>query len=133
LIQSLEHLFENHITDLREIDPNIGENFICPICMQTYSFEDIKNKKLTRGDVWPKYIRSKSSSKILKKQIVLLCKDCNNRAGQYGDAQMQLIEQMKDGDEEGILYGRRRVQLSQKGNKNPITINVNTNIRLYRK
>lgn len=96
--------------------------------MQTFRFQDIKNNKLTRGDIWPKYIRNKSSNKNLKNHIVLLCRDCNSKAGQYGDAQMQLIERMKDEVETGDLYGRRRVQLSKRENPNLITVDLRVKI-----
>ena len=128
MTSSLARLFKNHVADLNDIAPNIGELFVCPICMEKYSFEDIKNNKLSRGDVWPKYIRNKSSNNDLKNQIVLLCRDCNSKAGQYGDAQMQVSEQMKDENETGDFQERHRVQLSKREDQNPIFFNVNVKI-----
>lgn len=106
---SLKFLFENHLGDLKDINPVAEDIFICPICYRGYCYSDIQNEKLTRGDVWPKYIREKS--KITQQHIVLLCKDCNSLAGQFGDAQAQLMEQIKDGDKTGILFGKRRIIL----------------------
>ncbi len=99
--------------------------FICPICHRGYGYDDIKDEKLTRGDVWPRYIRERSN--IAKKHIVLLCKRCNSLAGHLGDAQVQLMEQIKDGDETGILFGQRRITV-QKENDEPFTINANATI-----
>jgi hypothetical protein len=123
----LESLFQNHLADLKDIVPSTKDTFICPICLSKYSFDDIKNKKLSRGDVWAKYIRDISNDKTLKNQIVLLCKDCNSQAGRYGDSQMQLFEQVKDGDNTGNLYGMRPIKLKAVGD-DPVFINANISI-----
>jgi hypothetical protein len=122
---SLEYLFQNHVADLRDIDPSSEGGFICPICKKVYSFADIKNKKLTRGHIWPDYIREKSSGGLAKKHIVLLCENCNSRAGQYGDSQMQLFQQIQDGDEKGDIYGKRKVQIADQDGNPLIKINAN--------
>ena len=123
----LESLFQNHLADLKDIVPSTKDIFFCPICLSKYSFEDIKNKKLSRGDVWAKYVRDTSNDKTLKNQIVLLCKGCNSQAGQHGDSQMQLFEQVKDGDNTGNLYGMRPIKLKVPGD-DPIFINANISI-----
>jgi len=126
MASTLKTLFENHLIDLKDVCPTLTENiFVCPICVDVYNFSDTQNGKLTRGDVWPKYIREKSRN--IKHPIVLLCKSCNNRAGQYGDAQMGLMEQIKDGDERGEFFGRRRITLKRE-NEEPIIINANAEI-----
>ena len=124
----LETLFQNHLNDLKDIVPSTKDIFFCPICLLKYSFNDIKNKKLSRGDVWSKYIREKCTGSNLKSQIVLLCKRCNSQAGQYGDSQMQLFEQVKDGDNTGNLYGMRPITLTVAGD-DPIFINANISIK----
>jgi hypothetical protein len=117
---TLKFLFENHLADLKDIYPLNKDIFICPICFRQYNYSDIKKEKLTRGDIWPKYIREKSG----KQQIVLLCKDCNSLAGEHGDAQMNMIEQIKDGDEKGELYGKRRIQITKQDGSPLIKINA---------
>lgn len=123
----LETLFNNHLADLRDVVPSIRDTFICPICRKPYSFEDIKKKKLSRGDVWTGYVREKIGSEFIGNHIVLLCKDCNSRAGRYGDAQMQLFEKIKDGNNIGNLYGMRPIKL-KKEDEEPILINANVSI-----
>ena len=113
------------MADLKDLYPPAKDIFICPICFREYKSSDIQNERLTRGDIWPKYIREKSRSS--KQQIVLLCKDCNSVAGERGDAQMNLMEQIKDTEEKNMIYGRRRVIL-KKENDEPITINANVTI-----
>lgn len=124
---SLKTLFDNHLADLRDIVPSVRDTFICPICKKPYSLEDTKNERLSLGDVWTAYIREKINTDLLGKHLVLLCKDCNSLAGQHGDAQSQLIEQIKDGDNTGNLYGMRSIQL-KKADENPVTINANISI-----
>jgi hypothetical protein len=79
---SLEMLFNNHLADLRHIVPSIRDTFICPICKKPYSIGDIKNEKLSLGDVWTSYVREKVKTNLNDKHLVLLCKDCNSLAGQ---------------------------------------------------
>ena len=123
----LETLFNSHLDDLKEIVSSIENTFICPICLRPYSIEDIKKEKLSRGDVWASYVRGRISKELIGKHIVLLCKDCNSQAGQNGDAQMQLFEQMKDGDKTGNLCGLHSIQL-KKLNDDPISINAGVSI-----
>jgi len=124
---SLETLFNNHLADLKDIVPSIKDTFICPICKKPYSLKDIKNEKLSLGDVWTSYVREKIGTNLARKYLVLLCKDCNSLAGQYGDAQSQLIEQIKDGGNTGNLYGMRSIKL-KKADEDPITFNANISI-----
>lgn len=123
----LETLFNHHLADLRDVAPSIRDAFICPVCRNPYSLEDLKKKKLSRGDVWTGYVREKIGSKFIGDHIVLLCKECNSRAGQYGDAQLQLFEQIKDGDNIGNLYGMRSIKFT-KMDEDPILINANISI-----
>lgn len=123
----LETLFNNHLADIKDVIPSIEESFTCPICLKTYFHEDIKLGKLSRGDVWTGYVREKIGIEFIGNHIVLLCKDCNSRAGQYGDAQMQLFEKIKDGDNIGNLYGMRPIKL-KKVDDDPILINANVSI-----
>lgn len=122
---SLKSLFENHLGDLKDINPAAEDIFICPICYGGYRCSDIQDEKLTRGDVWPKYIREKS--KITRQHIVLLCKKCNSLAGQFGDAQAQLMEQIKDSDKTGILFGKRRITLQNENDESIKIRNVTIN------
>lgn len=117
---SYEFLFTNHLADLKTIYPLAKDVFVCPICLGEYDFSDIQSKKLTRGDVWPKYIREK----IRKRPIVLLCKKCNSLAGERGDAQANLMEQIKDGEEKGELHGKRRIQIAGQDGTPLIKINA---------
>ena len=119
---SLETLFHNHLADLKNVIPGIGDIFICPMCSGNFIFEDIHRQKLSVGHVWPKYIREKSGSQIAAQQVVLLCKDCNSRAGSQGDRQMQLREEIKDAEKAGRFHGERRVQIILSPGDEPITL-----------
>lgn len=64
-------------------------------------------KRLTKGHVWPEYIRQKSKGRAASFHHVLLCNTCNHSAGGRGDAQAQLIERIMDAEKElttGHIY-----------------------------
>jgi hypothetical protein len=117
-----EKLFYFHLADLKSVVPGIGDVFICPICLKRFFVEDIYNRNLTDGHVWPEDIRKKSVSKIANLQRVLLCQYCNTTAGSRGDKQMQLREKIKEGEETGELHGERRVQIIQSPGEKPIEL-----------
>src|SRR5215213_4901167 len=87
-------LFDKHLADLRQVFPDADEIFVCPICLKIISREAIlKNRELVSlGHVWPDYMRDGSRGGAFS-QSVLLCKDCNSKAGGLGDHAMQ--EHMK--------------------------------------
>jgi hypothetical protein len=110
----LEKLFNAHLADLRSIHTIEEDIFICPICFDGFTRDELKNNSLSVGHVWPDYIRHKSGSKLAAGQHVLLCQKCNNTAGSRGDKHVQLIEKIWDGDKTGKLYGKRNVELIDK-------------------
>jgi hypothetical protein len=125
----LETLFQMHLADLKDTFVGIGDLFVCPICLAEFTSKDIHNKKLTDGHVWPEYIREKSRSTLATQQRVLLCAECNNKAGSHGDKQMQLREAIKDAEKEGQIYGERRVQVILTPGKEPINLRATSRIQ----
>jgi len=123
----LKQLFRAHETDLTALFPEISGVFVCPICLGEFSIDDIAAERLDEGHVWPAYIREKSHSELARKEIVLLCKDCNSTAGSCGDGQMQLIEQAKDSEDAGD-WQERRVQLLRGLGRPPVTLNAKVRI-----
>src|SRR5664279_5295322 len=101
----LLHMFRSHVADLNDVYPGIGEIFVCPICRREFHEEDIYNGNLTDGHIWPVEFRKKSAK--ANDLGILLCAECNHSAGGRGDAQMQLLEKIKDESENGNLYGIR--------------------------
>jgi hypothetical protein len=122
--QKLLTLFDSHSKDLNDVFLGAGDIFVCPICLNEFKREDIRAKKLTDGHVWPDYIRHKNGSRIVRSQSVLLCKNCNNRSGSHGDIHMQEMEKVREGEESGILYGDRRIQIVLGPCEEPINLNV---------
>jgi hypothetical protein len=108
----LEKLFNAHLADLRSIHTIEEDIFICPICFDGFTRDELKNNSLSVGHVWPDYIRR--GSKLAASQHVLLCQKCNNTTGSRGDKQAQLFEKILDGDKTGKLYGKRNVELIDK-------------------
>ena len=88
---SKEHLFDKHLDNLRNVYQTEDDIFICPICFGPYTKSDIRNGKLTIGHIWPKYFREQSRGNS-NNSTVLLCATCNSKAGSFGDAAMQCME-----------------------------------------
>ncbi len=116
---SKEHarnLFARHLEDLKSVCPNAGEVFVCPICFEVFSRDDLDDdleaKKLDTGHVWPRLMRQ--SSETARHQQVLLCTKCNTKAGGHGDAMMQEFEQVRREEETGKL-SRRRIMIGDPG------------------
>ncbi|NUM48579.1 MAG: hypothetical protein HUU38_28055 [Anaerolineales bacterium] len=120
--ESLNNLFNAHVKDLKEVFTEWDEVFICPICMNGFLRDAIKEKTVTDGHVWPKSIRKLSEK--AGNMHVLLCANCNHTAGGRGDAQMQIQEKMRKGKKTGKLYGVRKVQLHRSQDAIPINLNV---------
>jgi hypothetical protein len=120
--QLRENLFRSHQADLKDIVPTVQDLFVCPICLGKFSHDDLEEKRLTDGHVWPEGIRSKSGSTRTAEQRVLLCQHCNSMAGTRGDKQMQLREKIKEGEKTGHLYDERRVQLLLSPDEGPIRL-----------
>lgn len=118
----LNSLFDAYTKDLNDVYPNQGDVVVCPICLLVFPRDVIKEKILTDGHVWPQYFRKKSLK--AKNMRVLLCDDCNHKAGSRSDKQMQLNEQVRDGEESGEWFGSRRVQLIRKPGERPVDLNV---------
>ncbi len=118
----LNSLFDAHTKDLNDVYPNQGDVFVCPICLLIFPRVVIKEKILTDGHIWPQFFRKKSVK--AKNMRVLLCSDCNHKAGSRSDKQMQLNEQIRDGEESGEWFGSRRVQLIRKPGERPVDLNV---------
>jgi hypothetical protein len=96
--------------------------FICPICLREFTEEEIDNKILQDGHVWPAAMRKKS--KLANDQSVLLCTFCNNTAGSHGDKQMQMFEKIKEKERVGELYGIRKVEITENADLKPIRMVV---------
>ncbi len=120
--QFLNRLFDAHAKDLQEFYAEEEDIFICPICMTGFSRDAIKEKNVTDGHVWPKSIRM--VSKKARNMHVLLCADCNHVAGERGDAQMQLHEEIRKGEETGKPHRSRIVHLRRKQDDIPISLNA---------
>ena len=121
----LHQLFDAHLADLKSVITHAGEIFICPICLRVFGREAIKEKLLTDGHVWPKPIRKASRSREIKNQRVLLCSNCNHKAGDHGDAQMGTLEKIREGQNTGQLYGERLVEIILPSDNTPIKLNAN--------
>ncbi len=122
--QYLHQLFDAHLADLKTIIPNVDNIFICPICLHRFKREAIDNKVLRDGHVWPKDIRAASKSEAIKEQRVLLCDYCNTKAGGHGDAQMGILERVKQGEKSGCLYAERTIEILLAPNEPPIKLNA---------
>jgi len=122
-------LFQSHLADLKDLNPNVGDVFKCPICLRLFSEQDLRDRLLTDGHVWPEDIRSKSGSKIATRQRVLLCKHCNNTAGSRGDKQMQLREKVKEGWKTGKLYRELPVEILPRSLGKPIKLHARVSFR----
>lgn len=88
---TIRTLYKNHLIDLQSIAPSFTECAICPLCLKS-----VDRTNGSDGHVWPKYIRKKAGNPLPVARV-LLCKDCNERAGKFGDTHMQQHEKAKDG------------------------------------
>jgi hypothetical protein len=117
-------LFEQHSEDLRYVCPEAEDAFVCPICFTVFLAEnlddDLKQQRLGYGHIWPK--RVKKTIRWAKPKKVLLCKNCNSKAGDQGDAMVNLFEQIKEGEKTGKLPGERLIQIITTSGKKPIEI-----------
>jgi hypothetical protein len=120
----LLRLYDAHLSDLLSMFPDQGDVFICPICLITYFREDIFGDNLSEGHIWPEYIRQKSGSEKAANQRVLLCKKCNNTSGSHGDKHMQVMEQVREGEETGELFGNRLVEVIETPGERPVRLRV---------
>ena len=111
----LEKLFAAHQNDLQDVIPEIGTAVLCPICLNEFEQTALYDGQLTDGHVWPREIRERTNSELATSQRVLLCKECNSKAGSRGDAQMQILQRVRDSEKTGQLYGERRVELLIRG------------------
>ena len=128
----VEHLYDAHLNDLKsatDIVPDVGDEFICPICLVGFTSDNITNGNLTDGHVWPAFIRAKSGSEVAKTHHVLLCRACNSDAGKHGDAHIQLLEKVRDAVEQGRHYGYRLVQVVRGPAEEPINLRAYVSIR----
>lgn len=124
----LEILFRPHSNDLISYDPKCANQFVCPICLRIFSLDDIASGVLSDGHIWPDAIREKSGTEKTILQRVLLCTECNNRAGSRGDKQMQLRELAKDAEKKGELFGERRIQVVRGLAEKPIQLRAQVRI-----
>ncbi len=121
-LKTLIKLYRAHQADFRHVSPEQGDSFLCPICLQNFNHQDLRDGRLTDGHVWPVGVRRKSKVPGSASRKVLLCADCNRRAGSYGDRQMQLMEQIREGEETGEIYGERTIQIPINPGEKPITL-----------
>lgn len=122
LVTQLHRAHLEDLSTVTDIAPNVGERFVCPICLVDFGPEDFEAGNLTDGHVWPAYLREKSGSHAARTQRVLLCRRCNSDAGGHGDGQVQLMEQVRDAEGKGELYGVRTIEVLHGLGKEPIVI-----------
>jgi hypothetical protein len=116
----LEKMFKVHSMDLKDVKPECDGFFICPICGRKIPQQGIKLKLLSDAHIWPKDIREKNKKLISYR--VLLCTQCNNTAGSFGDAQMGILESVIEGEKTGVLYGEREIQVITTPGEKPIKL-----------
>ena len=104
-----QQLFDQHARDLQGLFPNIEQKFVCPICLNILGNESIKQERVNLGHVWPEYIR-KGTTKAVHQQV-LLCTDCNSKAGESADASMQTFEKLRNEKEIGNISTPLRTQI----------------------
>jgi len=80
-LTQLTELFDVYNKSLAVVQPNIGEAFVCPICLQKFGREAIINRGLTLEHVPPRSIGSAI--------ITLTCKQCNSEIGNRLQNQMK--------------------------------------------
>ena len=119
----LHRLFDIHTSDLQAISPKYNGFFVCPICLNPFTREDIENKRLSDGHVWQEDLRQIGST-VINQHHVLLCTKCNNTAGSRGDKQTGLMEMYRSGEESGNLYGVRTIYLTPTEGQDPLKIQV---------
>jgi hypothetical protein len=118
----LHILFGDYSANLHDLRPDLVDIFICPICFKHFTRADIDTKQLSDGHIWPKGLRQKSRNTV--KQRVLLCTECNNTAGGLGDAQLGILEQVKDAEKLGVFYGFRRLEFIPEPGEKPINLRM---------
>jgi hypothetical protein len=121
-------LFDSHTTDLNNVYPGAGDIFVCPICRNRFTRQNILDKRLTDGHVWPDYMRAKRGNRNAKTQRVLLCQPCNSNVGSHGDKHMQLMQEVRDGLDSGNLHGERLIRLVESSNN--VTIKLRTDVSI---
>lgn len=109
-IQHNRVLFRKHLGDLKRVCSTAADVFVCPICFGVFTEPDIANERLTLGHVWPNNFYRQQSEEA-KHQHVLLCKECNSKAGGNGDAAMQQIERYMRSREADEPYEAQVVEI----------------------
>lgn len=117
-------LFRAHMEDLQDVTGEEIERFICPICLRTFTRQDVEDGNVTDGHVWPEYLRTKDHSAQASKHRVLLCARCNSEAGAKGDVQAQILERLNDTAGTDPRYGERRVEVFTSVLSVPIALNA---------
>jgi hypothetical protein len=109
-----QHLLQQHLDDLKTVCPSASDVFICPICLQVFTIEKIRQYKtdlVNLGHVWPTGIQQIADN-VTKHQQVLLCNDCNSRAGSHGDSAMQIVAEIREAQKRGETVQPRKVVIS---------------------
>lgn len=97
------------------------EQYVCPICLKSYSIKALFTKELTAEHVPQKSIKGK--------EILLTCRKCNSESGHKFEADLMERERMKsffkalNGEEK--LDSRIKIELTMGGQK----INTHTDIK----
>src|SRR3990170_5186583 len=100
-----ENLFLSHAVDLQKVCPSADRIFICPICFNVFSEQQLHNGDLTDGHVWAeRFVREFTSSQRALHQRVLLCKDCNSRSGSASEAALIEFEEFRKTHEAGQFF-----------------------------
>lgn len=119
-----ESLFRSQAADLASVYPDRPGVVVCPICFREFHAHREHNPDLTVGHVWPRYLRKKTRGTLAASQRVLLCKKCNSTMGSGSDKQVQLLEQIKEGDETGNYFGERWLEILPASGTRPIVLSA---------
>ncbi len=80
-LKQLNELFDVYNKSLTVFQSNIGEAFVCPICLQKFGREAVESRSLTVEHVPPRSIGSSITT--------LTCRECNNSIGNRLQNQMK--------------------------------------------
>lgn len=116
--QHQRYLFQDHVADLETVVSQVGQLFICPICLEVFEPDSIEDDLLDVGHVWPRYFRQRSEQ--ASHQQVLLCRTCNSYAGRAGDERMQAFARFLEGQQTGDLGLRHICITKSSGRREPL-------------
>jgi hypothetical protein len=106
--QHKRRLFASHLQNLQSVCPKASGVFVCPICFDIFTKEDLLNGLVDTGHVWNrKFVRKYTSGKKARHQQVLLCQRCNSRSGGRGENILIEFEDFRRTQKAGRFYKPR--------------------------